>query len=101
MTTHLAKHMHSKLEITGTLVTYNDGLPLYRIDKLADNNSASSLIPSFFFVLVRLNHPTLYTQTFNTEHDAINCARKGRLVWRSLDVGKHRLNVLSVDVSTA
>lgn len=92
MTTHLAKHMHSKLEITGTLVTYNNGLPLYRIDKL---DKQHGIIPSFFFVLVRLNHPTLYTQTFNTEHDAINCARKGRLVWRSLDVGKHRVHALS------
>lgn len=93
MTSIFAKQLHSKmsLEITGTLVTYNNGLPLYRIDKL----TANGLQPEFFFVLVRLNHPTLYTQTFDSEHDAINCARKGRLVWRSLDVGKHRVHALS------
>lgn len=91
MTTHLAKHMHSKLElrrmsddmeIVGKLVTYNNGLPLYRIEKLHKNSSSS--VHVFFFVLAHINRATLYSQEFSNEHDAINCANKLQLRWRTM-----------------
>lgn len=81
MTTHLAKHMHSKLEIVGKLVTYNNGLPLYRIDKMIKN---CPTVHVFFFVLAHINRATLYSQEFSNEHDAINCANKLQLRWRTI-----------------